>query len=109
MSREAAGKVRQEFKKLKMMTPMSAEATVVRGYIDWLISLPWFDRKKVRQDLEEADKILVELEESLDPQNKALMIRFWRLRGIASLLKGETQQAIDDWPDAAIVCTPGVI
>ena len=60
MSKEAAGKVRQEFKKLKMMTPMSAEATVVRGYIDWLISLPWFDRKKVRQDLEEADKILEE-------------------------------------------------
>mgnify|MGYP001826792528 FL=1 len=51
MSKEAAGKVRQEFKKLKMMTPMSAEATVVQGYIDWLISLPWFDRKKVRQDL----------------------------------------------------------
>ncbi len=60
MSKEAAGKVRQEFKKLKMMTPMSAEATVVRGYIDWLISLPWFERKKVRQDLEEADKILEE-------------------------------------------------
>ena len=60
MSKEAAGKVRQEFKKLKMMTPMSAEATVVRGYIDWLISLPWFERKKVRQDLDEADKILEE-------------------------------------------------
>ncbi len=60
MSKEAAGKVRQEFKKLKMMTPMSAEATVVRGYIDWLISLPWFERKKVRQDLVEADKILEE-------------------------------------------------
>ena len=50
MSKEAAGKTRQEFKKLKMMTPMSAEATVVRGYIDWLISLPWFDRSKVRTD-----------------------------------------------------------
>ena len=60
MSKEAAGKVRHEFKKLKMMTPMSAEATVVRGYIDWLISLPWFDRSKVRKDLEEADKILEE-------------------------------------------------
>jgi ATP-dependent Lon protease len=60
MPKEAAGKVRQEFKKLKLMTPMSAEATVVRGYIDWLISLPWFDRKKVRQDLVEADKILDE-------------------------------------------------
>ena len=60
MSKEAAGKVRHEFRKLKMMTPMSAEATVVRGYIDWLISLPWFERSHVRKDLEEADKILEE-------------------------------------------------
>ncbi|MFO7555686.1 MAG: endopeptidase La [Desulfobacterales bacterium] len=60
MSKEAAGKVRHEFRKLKMMTPMSAEATVVRGYIDWLISLPWFERSKVHRDLEEADKILEE-------------------------------------------------
>ena len=60
MSKEAAGKVRHEFRKLKMMTPMSAEATVVRGYIDWLISLPWFERSRVRKDLDEADKILEE-------------------------------------------------
>ena len=60
MSKEAAAKVRHEFRKLKMMTPMSAEATVVRGYIDWLISLPWFDRSKVRKDIEEADQILEE-------------------------------------------------
>jgi ATP-dependent Lon protease len=60
MSKEAAGKVRHEFSKLKMMTPMSAEATVVRGYIDWLISLPWFERSHVRKDIEEADKILEE-------------------------------------------------
>ena len=60
MSREAAAKTRQEFKKLKMMTPMSAEATVVRGYIEWLISLPWFDRSKIRNDIQEAEKILHE-------------------------------------------------
>jgi ATP-dependent Lon protease len=60
MSKEGAAKVRHEFKKLKMMTPMSAEATVVRGYIDWLISLPWFERSHVYKDLEEADKILEE-------------------------------------------------
>ncbi|UCD33151.1 MAG: endopeptidase La [Desulfobacterales bacterium] len=60
MSKEAAAKVRHEFRKLKMMTPMSAEATVVRGYIDWLISLPWYDRSKVRKDIEEADQILEE-------------------------------------------------
>ncbi|MBW2569842.1 MAG: endopeptidase La [Deltaproteobacteria bacterium] len=60
MSKEGAGKVRQEFKKLKMMTPMSAEATVVRNYIEWLISLPWFERSKVRNNIEEAEKILNE-------------------------------------------------
>ena len=60
MSKEASGKVRHEFRKLKMMTPMSAEATVVRGYIDWLISLPWFSRSHVRAELEEANKILEE-------------------------------------------------
>ncbi len=60
MSREAAAKTRQEFKKLKMMTPMSAEATVVRSYIEWLISMPWFERSKIRNDIEEAEKILNE-------------------------------------------------
>ncbi len=60
MPKEAADKVRQEFKKLKIMTPMSAEATVVRNYIDWIISLPWFERSRVRNDIEEAEKILNE-------------------------------------------------
>ncbi len=60
MPKEAATKARQEFKKLKMMTPMSAEATVVRNYIEWIISLPWFNRSKERNDIEEAEKILNE-------------------------------------------------
>ncbi len=60
MSKEAAAKARQEFRKLKMMTPMSAEATVVRNYIEWMISLPWFDRSRVRNNLDEAEKILNE-------------------------------------------------
>ncbi|MDJ0829953.1 MAG: endopeptidase La [Desulfobacterales bacterium] len=60
MSKEAAAKARAEFKKLKLMTPMSAEATVVRTYIEWLISLPWYDRSKVRTDIDEAEKILNE-------------------------------------------------
>jgi len=60
MSREAAKKTRQEFKKLKLMTPMSAEATVVRNYIDWIISLPWFDRSRIRHDIDEAETILNE-------------------------------------------------
>ncbi len=58
LSKEAASKVRQEFKKLKMMTPMSAEATVVRNYIDWILSLPWFERSKVQTDIDKAETIL---------------------------------------------------
>ena len=60
MSEEATEKVKQELKKLKMMTPMSAEATVVRNYIDWLISLPWFEMSEISNDIEEAENILDE-------------------------------------------------
>ncbi|MES0363764.1 MAG: endopeptidase La [Desulfobacteria bacterium] len=60
MSKEAAAKVRQEFKKLKLMAPMSAEGTVVRNYIDWLINLPWFQRSKLHTDIDQAEAILEE-------------------------------------------------
>jgi ATP-dependent Lon protease len=60
MSKEATEKVEQELKKLKMMTPMSAEATVVRNYIDWIISLPWHKVTEVADDLDESEKILDE-------------------------------------------------
>ena len=60
MSKEAAAKVRQEFKKLKLMAPMSAEGTVVRNYIDWLINLPWFERSKLQTDIDKAEAILEE-------------------------------------------------
>ena len=60
MSAEAEQKVRKEFKKLKMMSPMSAEATVVRNYIDWMLSLPWFDMTPDTLDITEAEKILDE-------------------------------------------------
>jgi len=60
LSREAHGRVWQEFKKLKMMSPMSAEATVVRNYIDWILSLPWDERTKDKMDIGEAEKILEE-------------------------------------------------
>ena len=58
MPREAAHVVRREFKKLKMMPPMSSEATVVRNYIDCLISLPWFRRNQSKNNLEKAEQIL---------------------------------------------------
>src|SRR5207245_11758613 len=43
MSKEATAKAKKELRKLKMMSPMSAEATVVRNYIDWILSLPWYE------------------------------------------------------------------
>ncbi|OEU44754.1 MAG: endopeptidase La [Desulfobacterales bacterium S7086C20] len=60
MSKEATAKVKQEFKKLKLMAPMSAEGTVVRNYIEWLITLPWFVRSKLRLDVDRAEEILEE-------------------------------------------------
>ena len=60
MSKEAKGKATTELNKLKMMSPMSAEATVVRNYIDWLVSVPWKKRSKIRNDLAAAEEILEE-------------------------------------------------
>ncbi len=51
MPKPVLAKARQEFGKLKQMSPMSAEATVVRNYLDWLIGVPWKKRSKVRKDL----------------------------------------------------------
>ena len=58
MSKEAEGKALAEFKKLKMMSPMSAEATVVRNYIDTLLALPWRKKSKISKDLAAAVKVL---------------------------------------------------
>ena len=60
MSKEAHAKVKKELKKLKMMSPMSAEATVVRNYIDWVLALPWGDETKDKLDIDEAEKVLDE-------------------------------------------------
>jgi ATP-dependent Lon protease len=58
LSKEARDKALAELKKLKQMSPMSAEATVVRNYLDWLLSIPWGVRGKVKKDLVEAQDIL---------------------------------------------------
>tara|TARA_B100000586_G_scaffold246657_1_gene202881 strand:+ start:440 stop:2839 length:2400 start_codon:yes stop_codon:yes gene_type:complete len=58
MHKEAKGKADSELNKLRMMSPMSAEATVVRNYIDWLISVPWKKRSKVSKDILKAEEIL---------------------------------------------------
>ena len=58
MPQEAREKAESELQKLKMMSPMSAEATVVRSYIDWMIQVPWHKRTKVKKDLSKAQEIL---------------------------------------------------
>ena len=58
MSKEAKTKANAELNKLKMMSPMSAEATVVRNYVDWLVNVPWKKRSKISRDLAKAEEIL---------------------------------------------------
>src|SRR6187431_2949797 len=66
LPKEAKKKVDAEFKKLKLMSPMSAEATVVRNYIDTLVNLPWSKRTKIKQDLAFAAQVLDEDHYGLD-------------------------------------------
>ncbi|MGE0222192.1 MAG: endopeptidase La [Acetobacteraceae bacterium] len=58
LSKEARDKAMAELKKLKTMSPMSAEATVVRNYLDWMLSIPWKKRSRIRNDVVEAEKVL---------------------------------------------------
>jgi ATP-dependent Lon protease len=58
MSKEATDKVRHEFRKLKKMPPMSAETTVLSNYIEWMLSLPWYENSDTHKDLDKAEAIL---------------------------------------------------
>jgi ATP-dependent Lon protease len=58
LSKEARDKAQAEVKKLRTMSPMSAEATVVRNYLDWLLSIPWQHRTKIKRDIKAAEKVL---------------------------------------------------
>src|SRR5690606_20072661 len=58
LSKEARQKADAEMKKLKQMSPMSAEATVVRNYLDWMLNLPWGKKTKVKRDLKYAEDVL---------------------------------------------------
>ena len=87
MSREAASKVRAEFKKLKLMSPMSAEATVVRNYIDWLLSLPWYDRTKDKLDIDAAFQILEEDHYGLE-KPKERILEYLAVQALVKKIKG---------------------
>ena len=98
MSREAAKKARQELKKLKLMTPMSAEATVVRNYIDWMVSLPWFDRSRINHDLEKAETILNEDHYGLE-KPKERILEYLAVQSLVKKVRG---------PILCLVGPPGV-
>lgn len=87
MSKEAEEKTAQEFKKLKMMTPMSAEATVVRNYIEWIISLPWLECSSVSSDIKGAEKILNEDHFGLE-KPKERILEYLAVQSLVKKIKG---------------------
>ena len=97
-SKEARDKAEAELKKLKSMSPMSAEATVVRNYLDWLLALPWGVRSKVKKDLGRAQAILDEDHYSLD-KVKERIVEYLAVQSRSAKLKG---------PILCLVGPPGV-
>jgi ATP-dependent Lon protease len=98
MPKEAAAKVRQEFKKLKQMTPMSAEATVVRNYIEWIISMPWFERSRIHIDIDDAERILDEDHYGLE-KPKERIVEYLAVQALVKKIRG---------PILCLVGPPGV-
>ena len=94
MSKEAKEKATSELNKLKLMSPMSAEATVVRNYIDWLLKAPWKKRSKVLKDLNRAEEVLEEDHYGLEKVKErileylAVQLRVKRLKGPILCLVG---------------------
>ena len=98
MSKEANEKALAELNKLKMMSPMSAEATVVRNYIDWLVGFPWRKRSKIRNDLDEAMAVLDEDHYGLE-KVKERIVEYLAVQQRVKKLKG---------PILCLVGPPGV-
>jgi ATP-dependent Lon protease len=87
MSKEAVQKVQKEIKKLRMMSAMSAEATVSRNYVDWLISIPWQERTEDKLDIEAAERVLNEDHYGLE-KVKERILEYLAVRKLVSKLKG---------------------
>ena len=98
LSEEAKKKVETELKKLKMMSPMSSEASVVRGYIDWVVSLPWKKKSKVRHDIVKAREILDSDHYGLD-EIKDRIVEYLAVQSRVKKIKG---------PVLCLVGPPGV-
>jgi ATP-dependent Lon protease len=98
MSKEAREKSLAELKKLRSMSPMSAEATVVRNYLDWMLGIPWKKRTKVRRDIKAAEKVLNEDHYGLE-KVKERILEYLAVQQRQSKLKG---------PILCLVGAPGV-
>ncbi|HEX4410770.1 MAG TPA: endopeptidase La [Xanthobacteraceae bacterium] len=98
LSKEAREKAQHEIKKLRQMSPMSAEATVVRNYLDWLLSIPWNKKSKIKKDLPLAQKILDEDHYGLD-KVKERIVEYLAVQQRANKLTG---------PILCLVGPPGV-
>ena len=98
LSKEAAEKVEAELKKLKNMSPMSAEATVVRNYLDWVLGLPWGVKSRVKKDLGRAQKVLDNDHYGLD-KVKERIVEYLAVQQRSKKLKG---------PIMCLVGPPGV-
>lgn len=88
MSKEAKEKASRELKKLKMMSPMSAEATVIRNYIDWLITLPWAEYTEDRNDIKLAEQVLEEDHYGLE-EVKERILEYLAVRILTENTKGQ--------------------
>ncbi len=97
-SKEAKEKAEAEFKKLRQMSPMSAEATVVRNYLDWLLNIPWGKRSPIKTDLHKAEEILDKDHYGLD-KVKERIIEYLAVQTRTKKLKG---------PILCLVGPPGV-
>ena len=98
LPKEALAKADAELAKLKLMAPMAAEATVVRGYLDWLLSIPWRKRRRVRRDLRAARRILDEDHYGLEDV-KERVVEYLAVQGRVRKMKG---------PVLCLVGAPGV-
>jgi ATP-dependent Lon protease len=98
LSSEAREKIDKELKKLKMMSPMSAEATVVRNYIDWILSLPWNEFTDDKLDITEAERVLEEDHYGLE-KVKERILEYLAVQSLVGKIKG---------PILCLVGPPGV-
>jgi ATP-dependent Lon protease len=98
LSKEAREKAQQELKKLRNMSPMSAEATVVRNYLDWILSIPWKKRSRVKKDILAAEKVLNEDHYGLE-KVKERILEYLAVQQRMNKLKG---------PILCLVGPPGV-